>query len=38
MRHAAMLALPTVGLPSMMAGLSWTDEIVDEAKKKRKRR
>lgn len=30
MRHAVMLALPTIGLPSMMAALSWIDDIIDK--------
>jgi len=30
MRHAVMLALPTIGLPSMMAALSWVDDILDK--------
>lgn len=30
LRHVAMLALPTIGLPSMMAALSWVDDILDE--------
>ncbi len=30
MRHAVMLALPTIGLPSMMAALSWIDDILDK--------
>ncbi len=29
MRHAVILALPTIGLPSMMAALSWIDDILD---------
>lgn len=28
MRHVALLSLPTIGLPSMMAALSWIDDIV----------
>jgi 4-carboxymuconolactone decarboxylase len=31
-RHAVMLSLPTIGLPSMMAALSWADDILDEEK------
>ncbi len=31
MRHVAMLSLPTIGLPSMMAALSWIDEIIEKA-------
>ncbi len=30
MRHAVMLSLPTIGLPSMMAALSWIDDILDK--------
>lgn len=30
MRHVALLSLPTIGLPSMMAALSWIDDIVGE--------
>src|SRR4030066_1345742 len=26
MKHAVILALPTIGLPSMMAALSWIDD------------
>ncbi len=29
-RHAVMLSLPTVGLPSMMAALSWVDDILED--------
>jgi alkylhydroperoxidase/carboxymuconolactone decarboxylase family protein YurZ len=29
-RHVALLAAPTIGFPSMMAGLSWVDEVLDE--------
>ena len=32
MRHVALLALPTIGLPSMMAALSWVDDIVENKK------
>ncbi|MDO8549747.1 MAG: carboxymuconolactone decarboxylase family protein, partial [Ignavibacteria bacterium] len=32
LRHVALLSLPTIGLPSMMAALSWIDDII-EAKK-----
>jgi AhpD family alkylhydroperoxidase len=31
-RHAVLLALPTVGLPSMMAALSWVDDILSKKK------
>ena len=29
-RHAVILSLPTIGLPSMMAALSWVDDILDK--------
>lgn len=29
-RHAVLLALPTIGLPSTMAALSWVDDILDD--------
>lgn len=29
LRHVALLALPTIGLPSMMAALSWIDDVLD---------
>lgn len=32
-RHAVMLSLPTIGLPSMMAALSWVDDILEDNKK-----
>lgn len=31
-RHTAMLSLPTIGLPSMMAALSWVDDILEDKK------
>ncbi len=34
MRHAVILALPTIGLPSMMAALSWIDDVLEEKKSK----
>lgn len=30
LRHVAMLSLPTIGLPSMMAALSWVDDILED--------
>lgn len=30
LRHAAILATTTLGFPSMMAGLSWVDDILEE--------
>lgn len=30
LRHAAMLATTTLGFPSMMAGLSWVDDVLEE--------
>lgn len=32
-RHAVMLSLPTIGLPSMMAALSWVDDILEDKSK-----
>ncbi|MEP0823268.1 MAG: carboxymuconolactone decarboxylase family protein [Ignavibacterium sp.] len=29
LRHAVMLSLPTIGLPSMMAALSWLDDVLE---------
>ncbi|MEK9138419.1 MAG: carboxymuconolactone decarboxylase family protein [Bacteroidota bacterium] len=37
LHHAAVLALPTMGLPSMMAALSWIDDTLAERGKKRKK-
>lgn len=33
MRQTVLLALPTIGLPSMMAALSWLDDIIDNKEK-----
>jgi AhpD family alkylhydroperoxidase len=30
MHQVALLSLPTIGLPSMMAALSWIDDIIEE--------
>ena len=38
LRHAALLSLPTIGLPSMMAGLSWIDDVLQEPKPKRRKK
>ena len=38
LRHAALLSLPTIGLPSMMAALSWIDDVLQEAKPKRRKK
>src|SRR3990172_6695872 len=35
MRHAVILSLPTIGLPSMMAALSWIDDVLEDKKGKR---
>jgi len=29
-RHAALQATTTIGFPSMMAGLSWIDDVLDQ--------
>ena len=31
-RQVALLSLPTIGLPSMMAALSWIDDIIENKK------
>jgi len=33
MRQTILLALPTIGLPSMMAALSWLDDIIENKEK-----
>lgn len=33
LRHVALLSLPTIGLPSMMAALSWVDETLEPKEK-----
>ena len=30
-RHAIILSLPTIGLPSMMAALSWVEDVLSKA-------
>lgn len=30
LHQVALLSLPTIGLPSMMAALSWIDDIIEE--------
>lgn len=37
-RHAVMLALPTIGLPSTMAAMSWVDDVLADAPPKRRPR
>jgi len=32
LKHVALLSLPTIGLPSMMAALSWIEDILEEKK------
>ena len=32
LRHVVLLSLPTIGLPSMMAALSWIDDIIEGEK------
>jgi alkylhydroperoxidase/carboxymuconolactone decarboxylase family protein YurZ len=31
-RHAVVLSLPTIGLPGMMAALTWANDILDDTK------
>ncbi len=33
MRQVALLSLPTIGFPSMMAALSWIEDITEDKKK-----
>ncbi len=33
MQHAVLLSLPTIGLPSMMAAMSWIDDVMDKEDK-----
>lgn len=33
LRHVAILSMPTIGFPSMMAALGWIDEILDDHEK-----
>lgn len=30
LRQVALLSLPTIGLPSMMAALSWIDDVIED--------
>jgi 4-carboxymuconolactone decarboxylase len=30
MYHAVLLAMPTIGLPSTMAAMSWVDDVLDK--------
>lgn len=32
LHHVALLSLPTIGLPSMMAALEWIDDIFEDKK------
>ena len=32
-RHTVLLALPTIGLPSTMAAMSWVDDILNDVEK-----
>ena len=36
-RHAVLLSLPTIGLPSMMAALSWVDDVLTGSRRRRKK-
>jgi AhpD family alkylhydroperoxidase len=36
--HAVLLSLPTIGLPAMMAALSWVDDVLQRPKVHRKRK
>ncbi|MBI2619183.1 MAG: carboxymuconolactone decarboxylase family protein [Ignavibacteriales bacterium] len=30
LRHTVLLSLPTIGLPSMMAAMSWVEDVIEE--------
>lgn len=32
-RHAIILSLPTIGLPSMMAALTWVEDVLSKAER-----
>ncbi len=32
-RHVVLLTLPTIGFPSMMAALSWVDDVMKESRR-----
>jgi 4-carboxymuconolactone decarboxylase len=38
LRHVALLSLPTIGLPSMMAAMSWIDDTVGPSKTRKRRK
>ena len=38
LRHAALLSLPTIGLPSMMAALSWIDDVLQDSRPRRRKK
>ena len=37
MQHAVLLALPTIGLPSMMAAMTWIDDVMKQNAPRRKK-
>lgn len=37
-RHAVLLSLPTIGLPSMMAALSWVEDTLEAERSTRKKK
>lgn len=36
-RHAVLLSLPTIGLPAMMAALSWVNDVLDGSYRRRRK-
>ncbi|MEK6650850.1 MAG: carboxymuconolactone decarboxylase family protein, partial [Bacteroidota bacterium] len=38
LRHVALLAIPTIGFPASMAAMSWIDDVLTDAPKRRRRR
>ncbi len=37
LRHVALLAIPTIGFPASMAAMSWIDDVLTGAPKRRRR-
>lgn len=37
LRHVALLAIPTIGFPASMAAMSWIDDVLAGAPKRRRR-
>jgi len=35
LRHAVLLALPTLGFPSMMASMTWVNDLLEESSRRK---